>query len=238
LEGFALPRTVAAIRHVEFEDLGFFEAPLIADGYEVRYHDAAIDDPDTIDPADAALIVVLGGPMGVYEADIHPFLDAELRLIRERAALGKPILGICLGAQLIAHALGARVYPGPVKEIGLSPIALTEAGRSSPLSAVAPEQPVLHWHGDTFDLPKGATLLASSDAYPNQAFAVGRNVLALQFHLEAGAGIERWITGHHAELSSAGIDDEALRRDVVDAVPALRQVAAQVLAEWLSRTDN
>ncbi|AQR73528.1 glutamine amidotransferase [Sphingomonas sp. LM7] len=230
-------KTVAAIRHIAFEDLGFFEAPLLRAGYTVRYYDAGTDDLATIDPLATPLLVVLGGPMGVYEEDIHPFLTQELQLIATRIAAGKPILGICLGAQLIARAAGGRVYPGPAKEIGFAPISLTSEGAASPLGYVAPDQPVLHWHGDTFDLPEGATLLASTDAYANQAFAIGANVLALQFHLEAGAGIERWLTGHAGEIASAGLDPETLRQGAKLHAASLTQVADRVLTPWLAALE-
>lgn len=231
-------KTAVAIRHIAFEDLGFFEPVLEEAGYKVHYYDAGQDDLWTLDPIRTSLIVVLGGPMGVYERAEHPFLDEEIQLIQDRLAAGKPLLGICLGAQLIAHALGARVYPGPRKEIGLSTIRLTDAGRSSPLAAIGPDDPVLHWHGDTFELPRGADLLASTDAFSHQAFSVGRNVLALQFHLEAGDAIDDWLTGHAEELAAEGIDTEELGRQVRTAAPRLKQVAGDALSTWLRQLSD
>lgn len=228
-------RTLAAIRHIDFEDLGYFEAPLRRAGYDIRYvegQEVALAFANVIE---AEMVVVLGGPMGVYEADSYPFLTHELALIRERVAAGRPVLGICLGAQLIAGAMRARVYPGGTKEIGFAPVRLTDAGARSPLGALAGGQPVLHWHGDTFDLPQGAELLASSDLYAHQAFSTGRNVLALQFHLEAGLGIERWLTGHAAELASASIDINALRADADRQAPCLEAAADRILSAWLDQ---
>ena len=171
---------VLAIRHVDFEHLGTFEAALARRGYAVRYVDAATDDIAALDALAPRLLVVLGGPIGAYEEALYPFLLGELRLIERRLAAGMPILGICLGCQLIARALGARVYPGKAKEIGWSPIALTEAGRASPLAHLAGcDHRVLHWHGDTFDLPDGVELLASTKLTAHQAFRRGTNALAL-----------------------------------------------------------
>lgn len=232
-----MPKTAIAIRHLDFEDLGYFEEVLHAHGYKVHYYEAGVDDLWTIDPTRTSLVVILGGPMGVYERERYPFLTEELQFIRERIAVGAPLLGICLGAQLIAHALGARVYPGPAKEIGLSPIRLTAAGHISPLATMAAADPVLHWHGDTFDLPSGATLLASTDAYPHQAFSFGRHVLALQFHLEAGERIGEWIGGHADELRTAGVDGSDLRTRVLNAAPAMKQAARGVLSNWLAKVE-
>jgi GMP synthase (glutamine-hydrolysing) len=226
-------KTVVAIRHIAFEDLGFFAAPLAQAGHAIRYCEAAGDDLSALDPIAPELLIVLGGPMGVHEADRHPFMATELRLIERRIAAGRPILGICLGAQMIAHVLGARVYPGPTKEIGFAPVRLTADGQGSPLGVLPEGQPVLHWHGDTFDLPAGAMLLASTDAYANQAFSAGPNVLGLQFHLEAGRGIERWLTGHADEISAVGIDPEALRRGADRHAAALESVSADMLTAWL-----
>jgi GMP synthase (glutamine-hydrolysing) len=142
------------IRHVAFEDLGSFEAAFIEARYEVRYVDVGLDDLDVIAPTASDLLVVLGGPIGVYEQDRYPFLKAELRLIGARLQARRPTIGICLGAQLMASALGSKVYPCLEKEIGFAHISLTPEGRGSCLSAFE-HTPVLHWHGDTFDLPAG-----------------------------------------------------------------------------------
>jgi GMP synthase (glutamine-hydrolysing) len=214
-------KSVLAIRHVAFEDLDAFAPILTERGYTVRYLDAGYDDLVALDPLADDLWVVLGGPIGVYEDEAYPFIGDELRLLRTRLDAGRPTLGICLGCQMIARALGARVYPGGKKEIGWKPLLLTEAGHRSPLAAFADQTPVLHWHGDTFDLPEGATLLASSDWYPRQAFAWG-NALALQFHIETTArGLERWFIGHAGEI--VGTPDLS--------VPALREETARHAAE-------
>jgi GMP synthase (glutamine-hydrolysing) len=127
------------------------------------------------------------------------------------------------------------VYPGGKKEIGWSGIRLTDAGERSCLAALA-SQPVLHWHGDTFDLPQGAQLLASSDVYENQAFSLGNNVLALQFHAEADSRrIEQWLIGHTCELSAAGIDIAALRKSSHATGPGLRVAGARMLGDWLEQ---
>src|SRR5262249_51014029 len=128
---------------------------------------------------------------GVYDSEEYPFLLDELELLRACLQQRLPTVGICLGAQLLASALGARVYPGPHKEIGWSPLSLTEAGAAGPLVALGAGLPVLHWHGDSFDLPAGATLLASTALYRHQAFALGPTILGLQFHPEVlDAGTE------------------------------------------------
>jgi GMP synthase (glutamine-hydrolysing) len=228
------PRRVAVIRHMAFEDTGIFGEVLAQRGWSVSTLDAGIDDlADSMREADLA--VILGGPIGVYETERYPFLKAELQALAKRLAAGRPTLGICLGAQLIAAALGARVYPGGKKEIGWSGIRLIGAGERSCLAALA-SQPVLHWHGDTFDLPQGAQLLASSAVYENQAFSLGNNVLALQFHAEADSRrIEQWLVGHTCELSAAGIDIAALRQSSHEIGPGLRVAGARMLSDWLER---
>ncbi|HVZ83119.1 MAG TPA: glutamine amidotransferase [Terracidiphilus sp.] len=232
-----MSRTALAIRHLAFEDLGHF-APVLAEaGYAVDYLDIGLDPLDAQRTAAADLLIVLGGPIGVYEDDKYPFLTAEIALLTERLAARRPTLGICLGAQLMARALGARVYPGPAKEIGFAPLALTEAGRASCL-AVFENQPVLHWHGDTFDLPAGATLLASTAVCMQQAFALGRNAIGFQFHPEAGApGFERWLIGHTCELAAAGKSIPELRASYAHLAPHLAEPAQRCLRLWLGQLE-
>ncbi len=227
---------MAAIRHLAFEDLGLFGEVLSAAGWSISYHEAGLEDLDA--PILAAdLAVVLGGPIGVYEADRYPFLTAELAALEKRLATGLPTLGICLGVQLMATALGARIYPGGRKELGWNEVRLTEAGRTSPLAHLD-GRPVLHWHGDTFDLPAGANLLASTDLYENQAFSLGNHALALQFHAEAdGLRIEQWLIGHTCELTSAGIDIPALRARSQETGPALRAADMALVTDWLKQQD-
>jgi len=136
------------------------------------------------------LVVVLGGPIGAYEQEDYPFIADEIAILRARVAANRPTLAICLGAQILAQALGARVYAG-TKEIGWAPLKLTEAGQRSVLRDIGRDAtPVLHWHGDTFDLPDGADRLASTPECANQAFSLGAT-LAVQFHPEVGDALHR-----------------------------------------------
>jgi GMP synthase (glutamine-hydrolysing) len=236
-----MSRTCLALQHLSFEDLGSLEPVLRSLGFEIRYQQAGVDDLASVAARaawrEADLVVVLGGPIGVYEADRYPFIHDELARIRERVASGTPMIGVCLGAQMIAAACGQRVYPGPAKEIGYKPLILTEAGAQSPLAALAAcGHQVLHWHGDTFDLPAGAVLLASTDLVPHQVYTLGETVLGLQCHLEVvPAQLERWLIGHAGELSACGIDLTTLRADNQRHGEALLSAAQQVWLGWLQR---
>jgi len=231
-------KSAIALRYVQFEDLGTFETVLAENAFRVEYVDVADDAVWRLDPLAADLLISLGGPIGAYDDDIYPVLKPVLRLLERRLAADRPTLGICFGAQLIARALGARVYPGGRKEIGWSAITLTEAGRTSPLRHLGPEStPVLHWHGDTFDLPRGGALLASTEVYAHQAFAMSRNVLGVQFHPEVtAAGLERWYIGHACEIAGApGVRVDVLRAMSERLAPALKCFAVRFLNEWLEQ---
>jgi GMP synthase (glutamine-hydrolysing) len=224
-----------AVRHVAFEDLGLLGPLVAARGYGVRYHDAGIQpfDAETLLAPD--LLIVLGGPIGVYERNSYPFIADEVAAIAVRLEADKPMLGICLGAQIMAAALGARVAPGPVKEIGWAPLTLTADGQKSVLAPLG-ATPVLHWHGDNCELPTGCTRLASTPHCPVQAFARTPSQLALQFHLEAEpARFESWLVGHTVELGKAGVDPRQLRTQARTVGPATRELGQKVLAAWLDK---
>ena len=225
---------VLALRHVPFEDLGLLGPLLAGRGHDIAYLDTPVQDLAGTDPAAADLLVVLGGPIGAYETDTYPFLAGEIAVIERRLAAGRPVLGICLGAQLMAAALGARVAPMGVKEIGWAPITLTPKGKAGPLSHLDGTA-VLHWHGDAFDIPAGATRLAASALCPNQAFAWGAAALALQFHAEAsGKALESWFVGHAGEIAATpGITVAGLRAETARwSAQVIRQGRA-FFTQWL-----
>ena len=172
------------LQHIACEPPGVFEDVLVERGAEI--HRVELDEGERLpDWREFDLIVAMGGPMSVNDEDDHPWLVDEKQLIREAVEAGAGFWGACLGVQLLASSLGARVYAGEVPEVGVLPVTLTEEGRADPVMGGLPaELPTLQWHGDTFDLPDGAMLLAGSPAYPNQAFRYGRAAYGVQFHLE------------------------------------------------------
>ena len=225
-------KKAVAIRHVPFEDLGTIEAPLTRHGYSISYREAGLDDLRAIE---ADLLIVLGGPIGAYEDDIYPFLRDEISLLENRLAAARPTLGICLGAQLMARALGARVYPGPKKEIGWEPLILTAAGETSCVRHFGPGTgAMLHWHGDTFDLPEGASLLASTLAIPNQIYSRG-NALAFQCHPEVTDNMEPWFIGHAHEIAhTPDVDVPSLRDGAWTWGTLLARQSHLCFDEWLT----
>lgn len=231
------PITVWAIQHVGHEDLGSFEFTLKAAGIKPTYICSRDVDLTTLDAAEPDLLVILGGPIGVYEADRYPFITKEITFARTRIDSGKPLLGICLGSQIIAAALGARVYKGAAgQEIGWRPITLTEAGERSPLRHLgADDTSMMHWHGDTFDLPSGAVRLAASDRYINQAYSYQDHVLGVQCHPEVTeAKLERWYKASVADIAEVdGLTVDDLRADAARYGAQLRVQAHAFLTEWL-----
>jgi GMP synthase (glutamine-hydrolysing) len=229
-------KNATVIRHLAFEDLGSLAEALNQQDYVITYVEAGLDSVAGIDPLSPDLVVILGGPIGAYDVQDYPFLVDELRLLESRLKADIPTLGICLGAQLMARALGAKVYPGPYKEIGWSALDLSNEGMHSSLAHLAAEHTsVLHWHGDTFDLPIGSTHLASSSKYQNQAFSWGKSGLGLQFHPEVTAGnLERWFIGHACEIgATSGVSIAGLREDTALYAKQLEKQAAKFWRAWL-----
>ncbi|MBV7435608.1 glutamine amidotransferase [Cardiobacteriaceae bacterium TAE3-ERU3] len=227
-------KTALVIRHLHFEDLGIIAGVLHEQGYQVRYVEAGLCDFCALDPVADDLLIILGGPIGAYEEAAYPFLRDELGFIEQRLQANKAMLGVCLGAQLIARLLGAKVKSMGHKEIGFAPLQLNEEVQNNPLAGLA-DVPVLHWHGDQFAIPDGAAHLAASAACPNQAFSYGENVLALQFHLEADPHkLEQWLIGHACELAQAGIDLQRLRDDAQQYGAALTAAGEQVMMSWFA----
>ena len=171
-------------QHVPFEGLSCIADWAAGKGHEVT-HTHWYENTDTSPLAPAQWLIVMGGPMGVYEQDRYPWMPAEIALIREAIRQNKKVLGICLGAQLIAAALDANVYPHTQTELGWYPLDLTFQDRAAPLKEVLPPHfNTFHFHGDTFDVPDGATRFAASAACSHQAFIYGDRVIGLQFHME------------------------------------------------------
>ncbi len=223
-------------QHVPFEVLGSILSWLLQQGHSVHQHalfdNAALPDLSTVDA-----LIVMGGPMSVNDTAELPWLAAEKQFIRQMLSAGKPVLGICLGAQLIASALGAEVYANPEKEIGWWPLqnkAATSADFNFPADFSA-----FHWHGETFDLPTNATLLASSAACRNQAFQVGNNVIGLQFHLETTPESAAALVEHcAADLSPATYVQNKQQILTVneDVYQKLNTLMANVLKYWLEQS--
>jgi GMP synthase (glutamine-hydrolysing) len=229
-------KTALVIRHVAFEDLGLFERTIEAAGYQVRYLEAGMDLLSWLEPLHPDLLIVLGGPIGANDEADYPFIRDEIDLLASRLQSDAPTLGICLGAQLMARALGAAVYPGSQSEIGWAPIQLSAAGQASPLRHLSADNTsVLHWHGDTFDLPVGAELLASTEQTMHQAFRWKRRGLALQFHPEVTVqGMERWYIGHSSDIRKMdNISVAALRTQTEQHGYNLEVHASRFMEEWL-----
>lgn len=229
-------KPIYVLRHLAWEGPGYLAACLERHGLAVELipvdEGAAV--PDTVEGASA--LVFMGGPMSVN--DPLPWIDQECALIREALARNMPVLGHCLGAQLIAKALGARVYPNPVREIGWFPVEQRPEGQDSPwLEGLPSRFEVLHWHGETFSLPPGATPLLKSNHCVNQAFSIGP-ALALQFHVEmTEAMVNDWARLNVQDLthSSSTVQTPAqLRENLESRVALLNRIADQLYARWLA----
>jgi len=230
--------TILAVRHERHEGLGFLEKVFKEEKVPFCYLDV-FENPDlSVDLSGTSALVVLGGAMGVYEADRFPFLRKEIELLREALRQNLPTLGICLGSQLLAAAGGARVYRGPQKEIGWFPLRIEPQAREDPLLRhLAAETMAFHWHGDTFDLPKGARPLAFSERYTHQAFRLGEKAWGLQFHLEITEEmIREWV--EHAEAKSGALHPDWNACEILTQTPCflpeLETRARKVFGEFVS----
>lgn len=221
--------TVLAFRHVPFEGLGLILPALEQRGIAVQYADLYRDGAPLPDTSRAAGLIFLGGPMSVN--DDLPYLRHEERFIKQAVERGQPVLGVCLGSQLIAQALGAPVYRNPVKEVGWFDIHPTAEAASDPLFAgLEPAETVFHWHGETFDLPPGATLLAYSGGCRNQAFRIGAGVYGLQFHLEVTpAMIADWCA---QDVNCGDVRELATPLDPGRHAARLAALAGSVFGGW------
>lgn len=227
---------VLIVSHQTPQDSGLIKAVLDERGADITLHMGYHDALPEIDPLAHDLAVFTGGPMGVYQADIFPYLNNELAYLEKRLAADKPTLGICLGSQLMAQALGQKVYKGTNgKEVGWMEIDVIDT--DSPTRHFdASAGRVMQWHGDTFDLPAGAKRLASSPQYANQIFSHGNNAIALQCHVEVTADIlESWMAGEFGDLERAGIPVPEFREQNKTRVPALEKQTRLFMNEWLAK---
>ncbi|MFL5311269.1 MAG: type 1 glutamine amidotransferase [Myxococcales bacterium] len=224
-------KRVLLLQHEPFEGPGTLGDAL--SGCDVRLVRTFAGDAVPTSLADDGL-VVLGGGMGVYEAERYPHLKDELRLLRAASAEERPVLGICLGSQLLAAAVGGAVAKAPRKEIGWYGVDLLPGARDDALFAAAPVAfPAFHWHGDAFTLPRGAVSLASSAMTPLQAFRVGPRAWGIQFHLETDRQVlDAMLDSGADDLRDAGADAAAIRASAADELPRLRESALRIFGRW------
>ncbi len=232
-------KRLLVFQHVPHEILGTFNPLLKAAGFRIRYVNfgRTPDAQPEVDKYDG--LIILGGPMCISQRENHPHLETEIAAIRAAMERQMPILGICLGAQLIAAALGARVHRNPVKEIGWYDITPTTAAHDDPLfSFFGDTETIFQWHGDTFEIPHGAVHLASAAACPNQAFRYGDRVYGLQFHLEVDAPlIERWLKTplhiHELQGLEPEISADSIRAETPQYIDHSMALGEQLFGEFI-----
>jgi GMP synthase (glutamine-hydrolysing) len=232
---------VLVFQHDPFEDLGFFGEVLEKQGADYRVLHLFHGEMPEEEWKNVRALIVLGGPMGVEEEEGFPFLRWEKRIIRAAIDESVPVLGICLGAQLIATALGTPVFRGSVREIGWSPITITPHGQVDSLLGYLPEiATVFQWHGNGFELPPGAVRLASSAHYGTQAFRLGKTIYGLQFHLEVTPRmIERWIEERSEDLALVPhVLPEKILADTQSYAPALKYYGERFISEFVRRVSR
>lgn len=223
------------IEHDPTIHLGNLEPVLLERGFEITVVDARSADFSALSVTEADLVIVLGNDSGVYEQDKLPYISAEQAWVAQRLGAHAPTLGVCFGAQIMAGALGSKVYAGPDVELGFKNIEPTEAGKDSPVRFFA-NVPVMQWHGDTFELPEEATRLAQSSTYANQAFALGDWGLAIQFHPEMTPAMHQtWLADGSRTLEKLGVPAESLEEENELYNQAMEQASKAMLNDYLDR---
>ncbi|HUK56239.1 MAG TPA: gamma-glutamyl-gamma-aminobutyrate hydrolase family protein [Nitrospiria bacterium] len=225
---------ILALQHVRCETLGTIAEVLRQENISIRTVRIFESQPVPHSLETSSGLIVMGGPMGVYEQDRYPFLRQEIRLMEEALRDDKPILGVCLGSQLLASALGAVVAEGPTKEIGWYRVTLTPEGKTDPVwTALDPSFTAYHWHGDVFDLPSGAVSLASSERTPHQAFRHGRSSYGVLFHMEVTEQIiEDMVKTFQDELPASGLNGRRILQQAGKHLPRLNALGRAVFARW------
>lgn len=227
-------------QHLEAEPPALIQTVLEGEGHQVRvFHTDLGECPAELTP-DCGGLVVMGGPMAVYQPGRNPWMPQERKMIERALTADMPILGMCLGAQFLAQAAGANVYAGKrAKEIGWGTVTMTQAGQTDPLAGHLAdlsgdaETTVFQWHGDTFDLPKGAAHLASSPLYPNQAFRVGRAAYGFQFHFEVTDDIIRdWVQRWEDEVREQKLDPNAILAGIPKHLADLQARGTEAIRAW------
>jgi GMP synthase (glutamine-hydrolysing) len=228
-------KSALIIRHVPVEGIAGFRHAVEGAGYHLDRIDVTDPAFGSLDLTEPDLLIMMGGPMAVYDQAEHAWIACQQRRLAQRLERERPTLGVCFGAQLIASALGAPVFPGPVKEVGFHPLTISSSSAAAPLRHLE-GLPVLHWHGDTFTLPPGAEWLASSERYDNQAFRLGPNILALQFHAEMGLDerFDSWVEQWPDDIAAAGTTAERLRADHARHGPAVVAAGRAMIGDWLA----